>query len=103
MINQHLFFLSDDLMFFPVDDDLDGVPMDDFGHAYSSKAAGFVPSKWETVDPEQVEAQAMTTLKWEAMEHSNTRSADDDNDSDDGVIVDDFMEGEFESRFESLL
>jgi len=83
-----------------VDDDLDGIPMDEYGQSYaSSKAAGFVPSKWETVDPEQVEAQAMTTLKWESLEHSNTRSADDDNDSDDGVVNDDFMEGEYESRY----
>ncbi|XP_065345980.1 U2 snRNP-associated SURP motif-containing protein [Cloeon dipterum] len=82
----------------PLDDDIDGIPMDDDGRHYGDlKPAGFVPSKWETVDPEQVEAQAMTTLKWESLENSNTRSADDDNDSDDGVVTDD-LEGEFESR-----
>jgi U2-associated protein SR140 len=86
-----------------VDDDLDGMPMDDYhGYSNASKAAGFVPSKWETVDPEQVEAQAMTTLKWESLDQSNTRSADDDNDSEDGVVNDDFMEGEYESRYELL-
>lgn len=28
----------------------------------------FVPSKWETVDPEQIEAQAITTSKWDTLE-----------------------------------
>lgn len=28
----------------------------------------FVPSKWETVDPSQIEDQAMTTSKWELLE-----------------------------------
>lgn len=28
-------------------------------------------SKWETVDPEDVEAQAMTTSKWETLENAN--------------------------------
>lgn len=31
-------------------------------------AAGFIPSKWETVDPEQIEAQAITTSKWETLD-----------------------------------
>ncbi|XP_059481163.1 U2 snRNP-associated SURP motif-containing protein isoform X2 [Neocloeon triangulifer] len=90
---------EDDLDGVPLDDDIDGVPMEDYTRHFgmNSKSAGFVPSKWETVDPEQVEAQAMTTLKWESLEHSNTRSADDDNDSDDGVVNDD-LEGEYENR-----
>lgn len=29
---------------------------------------GFIPSKWETVDPDQVEAQAITTTKWDTLE-----------------------------------
>ena len=31
----------------------------------------FVQSKWETVDPEDVEAQAMTTSKWDQLETGN--------------------------------
>lgn len=32
--------------------------------------SGFIPSRWETVDPDQVEAQAMTTSKWDQIENS---------------------------------
>lgn len=32
--------------------------------------SGFIPSRWETVDPDQVEAQAMTTSKWDQLENS---------------------------------
>uniref|UniRef100_H2ZCT8 U2 snRNP-associated SURP motif-containing protein n=1 Tax=Ciona savignyi TaxID=51511 RepID=H2ZCT8_CIOSA len=31
----------------------------------------FVQSKWETVDPEEVEAQAMTTSKWDQLENQS--------------------------------
>lgn len=34
----------------------------------TAAAAGFIPSKWETVDPEQIEAQAITTSKWETLD-----------------------------------
>jgi hypothetical protein len=45
-----------------VDEDIDGVPMDDDDSANmrkddekkSAMPAGFVPSRWETVDPDQV-------------------------------------------------
>lgn len=36
--------------------------------------SGFITSKWETVDPEQVEAQAMTTSKWDLLENSQDNS-----------------------------
>ncbi|XP_072401929.1 U2 snRNP-associated SURP motif-containing protein [Diabrotica undecimpunctata] len=36
--------------------------------------SGFVTSKWETVDPEQVEAQAMTTSKWDMLDNSQDDS-----------------------------
>lgn len=47
---------------FSVDDDIDGVPMDEDDSSNvqkeddkkSSIPAGFVPSRWETVDPDQV-------------------------------------------------
>ncbi|XP_028833766.1 U2 snRNP-associated SURP motif-containing protein isoform X2 [Denticeps clupeoides] len=45
-----------------VEDDLDGVPLD--------RKAGFkmAPSKWEAVDGAALEAQAITTSKWEIFE-----------------------------------
>lgn len=56
----------------PLDGDpLDGVPIE---AAPAKKAAPppaasrFVQSKWETVDPDEVEAQAMTTSKWDQLE-----------------------------------
>lgn len=50
-----------------VDDDIDGIPLS--GKMRNSNATGgFVPSKWETVDPEQIEAQAITTSKWDTLE-----------------------------------
>nr|XP_018913617.1 PREDICTED: U2 snRNP-associated SURP motif-containing protein [Bemisia tabaci] len=48
------------------DEDIDGVPLDN--EDAPTKSATFVPSRWETVDPEQAEAEAMTTSKWELME-----------------------------------
>lgn len=47
-----------------MDEDIDGIPID----GKSTMAAGFIPSKWETVDPEQIEAQAITTSKWETLD-----------------------------------
>lgn len=50
-------------------DDIDGEPIDDdIPHKKKKTTGAFVPSKWETVDPEQVEAQAMTTSKWDLLE-----------------------------------
>ncbi|XP_054156061.1 LOW QUALITY PROTEIN: U2 snRNP-associated SURP motif-containing protein-like [Oppia nitens] len=70
------------------DQDIDGVPLDIDGEPMvstsvsasdSSALPKFKPSKWETIDPELVEAQAMTTSKWESLEPTN----DDDGDDDD--------------------
>lgn len=56
------------------DSDVDGMPLNIPGRkpiapaaaAKSSAAApGFVPSKWETIDPEDVQAQAVTSSKWD--------------------------------------
>lgn len=33
-------------------------------HPGSGPGTGFIPSKWETVDPDQIEAQAITTSMW---------------------------------------
>lgn len=36
-----------------VDDDIDGVPMEKLSSSLKA-GGGFIPSKWETVDPDQV-------------------------------------------------
>ncbi|XP_063237472.1 U2 snRNP-associated SURP motif-containing protein [Bacillus rossius redtenbacheri] len=73
----------------PDDDDIDGVPMEDLeedpeGPRESRRQdrqeglpAGFVPSRWETVDPRQAEAQAMTTSKWDLLEPQDDADGDD--------------------------
>lgn len=50
-----------------MDDDIDGVPISR-GDNSPQTNAGFIPSKWETVDPEQIEAQAITTSKWDTLD-----------------------------------
>lgn len=76
----------DDIDGVPMDDDIDGIPMDDDSRSnYRGKSiekkpvmpAGFVPSRWETVDPDQVEAQAMTTSKWEELEQNDDSNSQD--------------------------
>lgn len=50
-------------------EDLDGEPFEEDLNQKKKKSTGaFVPSKWEAVDPEQIEAQAMTTSKWDLLE-----------------------------------
>lgn len=49
---------------FPVDESIDGIPLDDL----PSGSGGFVKSKWEELDPEQVAHQAITTSKWEMLQ-----------------------------------
>ena len=67
-----------------MDDDIDGIPMEDEEISNSrnkdqqqSMPAGFVPSRWETVDPDQVEAQAMTTSKWEELDNNDDSNSQD--------------------------
>lgn len=47
-----------------VDENIDGVPLDNSDNAPTS-SSGFVKSKWEELDPAQVADQAITTSKWE--------------------------------------
>ncbi|KAL1493358.1 hypothetical protein ABEB36_011427 [Hypothenemus hampei] len=53
--------------------------------------SGFIKSKWETVDPDQVEAQAMTTSKWDLLEASqdSNNSSSNTNDQDSSVDYND--------------
>lgn len=60
----------------PLDADLiDGVPLDTSAivkkEAQTPTRPRFVQSKWETVNPEDVESQAMTTSKWDLLENTN--------------------------------
>lgn len=73
-----------------VDIDIDGFEIqdddkknDDKLQIAPSQLSGFILSKWETVDPEQVEAQAMTTSKWDLLESSCDNSQESKNDSQD--------------------
>lgn len=50
------------------DPDIDGIPIGGRDDISPPAAAGFIPSKWETVDPDQIEAQAITTSKWETLD-----------------------------------
>lgn len=70
------------------DPDIDGIPIDSKNDRSPSTtaAAGFIPSKWETVDPEQIEAQAITTSKWETLDpiketHAQSNMSEDSFDS----------------------
>ncbi|EDW32826.1 GL10142 [Drosophila persimilis] len=68
----------------PFDEDLDGVPLEKEAKSHV-KLPGFIPSKWETVDPQQVEAQAITTSKWDTLDPPDPPkffSSDEDTDDD---------------------
>ncbi|XP_017778699.1 PREDICTED: U2 snRNP-associated SURP motif-containing protein isoform X2 [Nicrophorus vespilloides] len=60
----------------PIPSDYDGVVIDDSMDKSSDTLSGFISSKWETVDPEQVAAQAITTSKWDMVENSGDNSGD---------------------------
>ncbi|KAL1123660.1 hypothetical protein AAG570_002736 [Ranatra chinensis] len=49
-------------------EDIDGIPS-----RLVPPPGAFVPSRWETVDPELIEAQAMTTSKWEMLEQQQKK------------------------------
>uniref|UniRef100_A0A8K9X7V8 U2 snRNP-associated SURP motif-containing protein n=1 Tax=Oncorhynchus mykiss TaxID=8022 RepID=A0A8K9X7V8_ONCMY len=73
----------DDLDGVPIkapEEDIDGLPLD----RAAAKAASFkvAPSKWEAVDESELEAQAVTTSKWEIFEQPEEENKDED-DSDD--------------------
>lgn len=73
-----------------LEEDIDGTPMEPEakGGKSGGRGAGFVPSRWETVDPDLVEAQAMTTSKWDTLEHhpASNNSMDDSQEEDSSNI-----------------
>uniref|UniRef100_A0AAR5P163 RRM domain-containing protein n=1 Tax=Dendroctonus ponderosae TaxID=77166 RepID=A0AAR5P163_DENPD len=72
------------------EEDIDGeeIKDDSLIDTKSLATAGFIKSKWETVDPDQIEAQAMTTSKWDLLEASQDNSQNSSlnaNDQDSSV------------------
>merc|ERR1712096_536234 len=75
-------------------DDVDGIPLDTSGQDATEAVKeepkhdppGFIQSKWETIDKETVEQQAMTTSKWELLNQDTDQEEDDDDDVD-GVEI----------------
>lgn len=82
---------EEDIDGMPLDatEDIDGIPMQGVDSSEKLKTGGsFIPSKWETVDASQIEAQAVTTSKWDTLDpvapappHISLRG---DDDSDEG-------------------
>lgn len=70
----------DDIDGVPIDPDLDGEEMPDDKSSNSAlqfNTTKFKPSKWEIIDPEVVESQAITS-KWENLDKSAAIFVDDD-------------------------
>lgn len=64
----------DDIDGVPIDPEIDGEELDFNSSSFSNK---FKPSKWETVDPDVVVSQAITS-RWENLEKSTSIFPDDD-------------------------
>ncbi|XP_064456681.1 U2 snRNP-associated SURP motif-containing protein-like isoform X2 [Ornithodoros turicata] len=61
-----------------VRDDIDGIPLDIDGQPLVEDIKPkFLPSKWETVDPETVQQQAVTTSKWDLLEQGEAMEDED--------------------------
>ncbi|XP_054724007.1 U2 snRNP-associated SURP motif-containing protein-like [Uloborus diversus] len=84
----------------PLNDDLDGQPLEDAMPSMESKdmSSKFKPSKWETVDPETVEAQAITTSKWDLLEQNEEQEQMEDD--IDGQPMDDTTSTQDESYYQ---
>ncbi|XP_007890453.1 U2 snRNP-associated SURP motif-containing protein isoform X1 [Callorhinchus milii] len=52
-----------------VEDDLDGMPMEETIIKKEEPLLKIAPSKWETVDESLLEAHAITTSKWDLLDH----------------------------------
>ncbi|XP_017073069.1 LOW QUALITY PROTEIN: U2 snRNP-associated SURP motif-containing protein [Drosophila eugracilis] len=75
----------------PLDEDLDGIPLEKETKP-TPKMPGFIPSKWETVDPQQVEAQAITTSKWDTLDPPDPPkffSSEDESEDDNALKFND--------------
>uniref|UniRef100_A0A182N1U5 U2 snRNP-associated SURP motif-containing protein n=1 Tax=Anopheles dirus TaxID=7168 RepID=A0A182N1U5_9DIPT len=70
LLKHDIYSDEDDIDGMPLaDDDIDGMPLDSALEAGTSgKGGSFIPSKWESVDAAQIEAQAITTSKWDTLD-----------------------------------
>ncbi|XP_055935383.1 U2 snRNP-associated SURP motif-containing protein-like [Argiope bruennichi] len=69
----------DDIDGVPLNEDLDGQPLEEERLPEPpDMSSKFKPSKWETIDPETVEAQAITTSKWDLLEQNEDQEQVDD-------------------------
>lgn len=76
------------------DPDIDGIPIDSKNdRSPSATVPSFIPSKWETVDPEQIEAQAITTSKWETLDPVRESHQAQSNMSEDSFDSFEYSEG----------
>lgn len=72
----------------PLEEDVDGIPLKDGSMMLNNgPAPGFVSSKWESVSPKRVQAQAVTTSKWEVIE-ANQSGDEAANGSDSTPVYD---------------
>lgn len=80
---------EDDLDGAPLDDEdvggVDGLPLKGPIVSDNGPGPGFVSSKWESVSPKRVQAQAVTTSKWEVVEAN--QSEDEGADGSDSTPV----------------
>ncbi|GIY33458.1 hypothetical protein CDAR_474071 [Caerostris darwini] len=97
----------DDIDGIPLNEDLDGQPLEDERPSSAPDISSkFKPSKWETVDPETVEAQAITTSKWDLLEQNEDQEQVDDIDGqpmdDTASTQDEFSQHEDDNSQDSI-
>ncbi|KAL4220667.1 U2 snRNP-associated SURP domain-containing protein [Mactra antiquata] len=80
-----------------VDTDIDGKPLEQQQQVKQNKQsqnlAKFTKSKWESVDETELEAQAMTTSKWDLLGEDDIKQ-DEEEDLDGQPIDDDNLDGQ---------
>ncbi|KAK3095578.1 hypothetical protein FSP39_016278, partial [Pinctada imbricata] len=80
-------------------EDLDGNPMEPEKEAVSSpQQPRFAKSKWETVDENELEAQAMTTSKWDLLDQQEEEEEENEKEEDNEDIDGAPLEEEEEMR-----
>ncbi|XP_012885336.1 PREDICTED: U2 snRNP-associated SURP motif-containing protein [Dipodomys ordii] len=93
----------DDLDGVPIkslDDDLDGVPLDAAEDSKKSEPIFKVaPSKWEAVDESELEAQAVTTSKWELFDqHEESEEEENQNQEEESEDEEDTQSSKSEEH-----
>ncbi|XP_067903900.1 U2 snRNP-associated SURP motif-containing protein-like isoform X2 [Heterodontus francisci] len=86
-----------------VDDDLDGMPMEELVLIKKEEPLlKIAPSKWETVDESELEAHAITTSKWDLLDHPESEEKieikeeikEESEEEEEEVVEDDGIESE---------